>query len=304
MVAISHVQSITIGDFTGTITVFNSAGSTTTANATDIVKPSGWNSVHQLAATISGNTLGASSTLSGATNVVLAGGSNVSLSLNTGASAATISIIAGGGILSRYTDWGLDGASSASQITLGSASIKGFIIPEDVSFSRVDVPIFLSLTSSATANTFGMAVSSGLIIYTRNVSTLSPIIGSLGNTTYTVASTSNVNSVTGARYVSFPLATKLSAGEYFAAFQMSTNTFSSGTATTSLGNTISGFFQNFNNSLFADFGVLTAASTNMVIAGLFSTTISNTTQTLGMSTMTLSGTAQLRANFPIIFRNW
>ena len=88
--AISHIKSNTIGDFTGTVTVFNSVGSTATANATDLVRPTDWNSVHNFFQTISGNTQG-SSTFSG-TNMVLAGGNNITLSANTAAGAATLSI--------------------------------------------------------------------------------------------------------------------------------------------------------------------------------------------------------------------
>ena len=78
--ALSHVFTSPIADFTGTVTVFNSAGATVTANATEIVRPSNWNSVHNEFITISGNTVGAS-TMSG-TNIVLQGGNNVTLSAN------------------------------------------------------------------------------------------------------------------------------------------------------------------------------------------------------------------------------
>jgi hypothetical protein len=75
--AISHVKSNTIADFTGTVTVFNSVGATQTANATDLVRPSDWNSVHNQYYTLSGNTNNAS-TVSG-TNVVFQGAGAVTL---------------------------------------------------------------------------------------------------------------------------------------------------------------------------------------------------------------------------------
>jgi hypothetical protein len=78
--AISHAKSVTIADFTGTVTVFNSNGATTTANATDIVRPSNWNSAHDQYMTLAGNTAGAS-TVSGS-NIVFQGGNNVTLSGN------------------------------------------------------------------------------------------------------------------------------------------------------------------------------------------------------------------------------
>lgn len=76
--AVSHIKSNTIADFTGTVTVFNSAGATTTQLATALVRPSDWNSAHNQYVTLSGNTAGAS-TLSG-TNIVFQGGNNVVLS--------------------------------------------------------------------------------------------------------------------------------------------------------------------------------------------------------------------------------
>ena len=86
--AISHLKSQTGADFTGTVTVFNSAGATTTAAATDLIRPSDWNSAHNQLLTIVGNTAG-QSTASG-TNIVFSGGNNVTLSINQGANVATV----------------------------------------------------------------------------------------------------------------------------------------------------------------------------------------------------------------------
>lgn len=75
--AISHIKSNTIPNWTGTVTVGNSTGGTQTANATDLVRPADWNSVHNQFYTLIGNTNNAA-TASG-TNVVLSGGNNVTL---------------------------------------------------------------------------------------------------------------------------------------------------------------------------------------------------------------------------------
>lgn len=84
---ISHVKSDTIGDMTGTVTVMNSVGSTATVAATDLIRPSDWNSAHNQYLTLSGNTAG-QSTISG-TNIVLQGGDNITLSATTAAGAAS-----------------------------------------------------------------------------------------------------------------------------------------------------------------------------------------------------------------------
>lgn len=87
---ISHIKSNTIADFTGTITGYNSQGSTITIAASDLVRPSDWNSVHNFYQTLSGNTSN-SSNLSG-TNLVFQGGNNITLSGTTAAGAATVVI--------------------------------------------------------------------------------------------------------------------------------------------------------------------------------------------------------------------
>ena len=79
--SIVHAKSNTVGDFTGTVTVYNSAGSTVTANATDLVRPSDWNSAHSLVYALGGNTAG-SSQLSG-TDIRFDGGANLTISADT-----------------------------------------------------------------------------------------------------------------------------------------------------------------------------------------------------------------------------
>ena len=79
--SITHVKSATEADFTGTVTVFDSQGSTATIAATDLVRPSDWNSKHQIIFNLSSNTLG-SSQVAG-TDVILVGGNNITLSADT-----------------------------------------------------------------------------------------------------------------------------------------------------------------------------------------------------------------------------
>jgi hypothetical protein len=45
---VQHVKSDTVADFTGTVTVNNSSGGTATVLATNLVRPSDWNSAHAL----------------------------------------------------------------------------------------------------------------------------------------------------------------------------------------------------------------------------------------------------------------
>jgi len=93
MSAITHAFSQSIVDAVGTVTIFNSQGSTQTIAATDLIGASDWNSGHAQLATLAGNTAGVSS-LSG-TNIVIAGGNNLTVSGIQGANAATISLSGG-----------------------------------------------------------------------------------------------------------------------------------------------------------------------------------------------------------------
>lgn len=88
MPAITHVKSNVVADFTGTITGFNSAGATTTIAATDLVRPTDWNSAHNQAVSISGATDGTSSHTG--TNFVYGATNGLSVSLSTAASAGTV----------------------------------------------------------------------------------------------------------------------------------------------------------------------------------------------------------------------
>jgi hypothetical protein len=98
--AIQHVFSNAVADGTNT----------------NIVRPSDWNSFHNQLSTISGNTLG-ESTLSG-TNIVLAGGSNITLS----ATGNTISIIgnSGGGGGGVAVSAGTDSLFTSGTVVFGN----------------------------------------------------------------------------------------------------------------------------------------------------------------------------------------
>jgi hypothetical protein len=115
--AVSHVKSNAIADFTGTVTVFNSLGATATTQATALVRPSDWNSAHNQYMTIAGNTAGAS-TISG-TNIVLQGGNNVTLSAN----ASTI--IFSGPDLAGYLTTAAQSNHSHGNPTLALTNLTG-----------------------------------------------------------------------------------------------------------------------------------------------------------------------------------
>ena len=306
MAAVSHNKSLTMADFTGTVTVFNSQASTITIAATDIVRPSDFNSAHNQFITLSGNTSNLS-TAGPISNLVLAGGSNITLSMATAANVATITISGGNLVQSLYTEFGADGVITVTTGGIASASFRVFSIANAVTFSRIDIPVFVSCGTAATSNTAANAFSSAFVIYTNNASTLSPIIGTTGQTTYSWASNSaNFSSLVGGRYLSFPLSTVLTPGIYYAGFSFSSNTSSVGANTTALTMSVSMMFQSQQNtgSGFNEFGSLTSVtSTFSYFAGVHTNSITATNQAISMANISASGSAWYRANVPFIFRN-
>jgi len=82
--AISHVKSNIIADWTGTVTVGNSTGGTNTIAATDLVRPVDWNSAHNQWVTISGAATAGTANGSG-TNLVYGGSNSMTVNLSTAA---------------------------------------------------------------------------------------------------------------------------------------------------------------------------------------------------------------------------
>ena len=154
--AVSHVKSDTIADFAATITGFNSQGSTTTIAATDLVRPSDWNSAHNQFLTLSGNTAN-SSNLSG-TNIVFQGGNNVTLSGVTAAGAATV-VISGPPIYSQAQFLPeMFGASLTQSHANGTLYLAAFELDN---YLDLDKYVFhQSFSSSATTASFSASVSS------------------------------------------------------------------------------------------------------------------------------------------------
>ena len=129
--AVSHVFSTPIADATGTVTIWNGA-TTATVAASDIVKPGDWNSAHNQFMTLGGNTAGQSA-VSG-TNVVFAGGNNITLSAN----GSTVSFVgptaAGTGFTSTTTGGtAIVGTLTTNGISLG---VPAFVTTFDATSGR------------------------------------------------------------------------------------------------------------------------------------------------------------------------
>lgn len=202
------------------------------------------------------------------------------------------------------------GLTVVSAMGNGSFSINRIDVYDQMTATRLDVPFLVSIASSATANTWGLAVTVFGAVYTRNVSTLSSL--SSGSTAWNTTLASNTAGNTGLiahaiRPLSIPINMNMSAGEYYIGFGISTNTSSVGTATTALGNTWSvmgGQVYSSAVGFVGDFTAATNTSTGLLGGhGVYSAAISTVPPTVSLSAINQTGSYYARANIGLIFRN-
>lgn len=198
--ALFHVKTDTIPDFTGTVTVFDSLGSTLTANATDLVRPSDWNSTHNALLTLNGNTSGVS-TVSG-TNIVLAGGFGINLSAAQGASAATVSIGLNDILTGCVPRWPAStGTQSMGPMGTSTASVflHPFFLDGDIAFNALRLMASNSFVTSTVSGQQSLTSNWG--IFSNNAGTLSlisslslsfAVTNSSGSATVSFATSTNV----------------------------------------------------------------------------------------------------------------
>ena len=184
-----HVKSNTIADMTGTVTVPTSNGGTSTVAATNLVRPSDWNSNHSQLFTLSGNT--ALNSTAGGTNLHLQGAGGISLVGSTG----TLAISGPVGTLVSTVLGPFDGKipSAHSSFSVGQNSV--FIFPAHlesyVSADHVRIPTLVTNSSSATASAQkGLTMDFG--IYSKH-STNNTLLTRHYSTSYTIAASHNSN---------------------------------------------------------------------------------------------------------------
>ena len=160
-----HVLSSPIADFTGAVTVFDSAGSTQTAAASQIVKPSDWNSAHSQIYSLVGNTVGNSTV--GGMDFIISGGANITLSGN-GQSLGIIGGAGGGGGITNINVSAGATSANLSNLTFANGGGVSFGLTNSVITGSVATTYRASndaigLNTALTANGVSMtANSSGL----------------------------------------------------------------------------------------------------------------------------------------------
>lgn len=261
-----------------------------------------------VALTNSGNTLGTSGSATG--SAYFFGNGGISISGSTNASNISLSFVDNAATLFHW-DWPSIQAVNMTSVqqTNSAYSVQYWPVLAAVSGTRLDVPLFVSAPNVANVSTAAIAFSAQMAIYTRNGSTLSPLIGASNSATLTWASNSSgYSQVTGLKYLSFACATVLTPGEYWIGLNMSTTSgLSVGTATTALnasfsmlcgGTSVGGF------NGFADFGAVSNNNSGPLLRGLIASVPTSTSQTLQSSQIAQGVGNDVKANFVAIFRNY
>ena len=273
------------------------------------------------------------------TGITFSNSNGVSFGASTGAGAATItasvaSTYAGTGYtLGSTTGIQLSGTLNSNGLSLvqpyltrlivpagnnltevsapgnASASFQYVPVPAPVTGTRMDALVYWSGASSATTNTYAVALSAYMAIYTNNASTLSSLSSGSTQTTYSYASnTAGHTELTNAaiRPVSVPVNFNMAPGEYVVGFNLITASSSIGLSTTNLAQNISmmGPYQLSSIANYAEFGAQTATSTNFPGGvGVYTPAITGLPAAPSFAAIAQTGSSSSQANMVIVFRN-
>lgn len=212
--------------------------------ATSLVRPSDWNSAHNMVFNLSGNTLGSSQLVG--SDVTFVGGNNITLSADTAADKLVfIGPAAGGATLSFMEPTPLVGTANSS---LGQNSL--YFVPikpqNNVTMTAVNMLVSLSCTTSnishavsqtlsyglyslgtgaSTSQLLLMATSSIAIMasYSSNLTGRYTISQGANSTTYSSPGQASTSVWLGQRIMAYPMETLLEAGkEYYFCMAQST----------------------------------------------------------------------------------
>jgi hypothetical protein len=281
--------------------------------ATSVVRPSDWNSNHQMVYNLSGNTLG-SSQISGA-DVIFEGGNNVTLSADTANSKLIFSGAAGGGG-GAATVGGAElfplGANTAfSTMGQNSLYLQRFICQSNVSFNNIERRASISTVSSTnsqvaahtydyglysrgtgTNNTrYELVASSRLYLQASfNSNTAAGYTISQGAASFTTTSggTAVMSALSGFKHFYFPFTSTLTmGGEYALAMRMSSAT-TVGTSPLRIGMKELSQYTNLSvGKLYATTALVSNASfVGDFAQGVYSATSSNLPANIAMSGLT------------------
>lgn len=227
--------------------------------------------------------------------------------LSISVNASTISI--GQAPVSRYI-WPQGDLTVVSAPGQGSVSIQYVPVDGALTATRIDALVGWSGSSTASAVTMAVVISAWAAVFTKNGATLSSLSSGSTQTTYTYASnTAGATALTQSamRAISVPVNCNFTQGEYYVAFNFSTNSSSIGAATTNLGQTLSIYGDNAIQTAinYADgVSIATATSTNLYGGmGIFTAQTAGIPVSIGLSAINQVSASLSQANIALVFRN-
>jgi hypothetical protein len=282
-VAVSHIKSNTVADWTGTVTVGNSTGGTATIAATDLVRPADWNSAHNQWVTISGAATAGTANGSG-TNLVYGGSNSMTINLSTAAgggqtlwlqpamsvltagagislssNGSTISIIAPDTPQSEYRPYD-QVVQQAGQHGQSTMHVWPVDVHEPVTCNYLGLPLIYSAASNSSNS---QSISLTFALYTRN----SQSFGVAHSTQYTTAMSAsgsvgtNGAAFVGNRELRIPWSTSLSEGRYYQVFLSKTASNAGGVSISNV------WASNWASAYSGAFGVASNATNQWYEAG-------------------------------------
>lgn len=292
--SIVHAKSVTVADFTGTVTALNSQGSTTTVAASDLARPSDWNSGHNQLYTLSGNTAG-NSTVSG-TNVILQGGNNITLS-GTGSTIVIEGGAGGGGGTATMWQPFNEGVNVMGQQGQGTLHIVPLPTPVpaalgELEVDRLCVPIYYSNASNSTGS---VTISLWHGLYLRDQNTQLTLAHSTSYSTgITFSGTDSASLHHGIRLHTIPWTTTVQDGRYYVGHIMRTT---SGGANATVSQAL---VSQLNSNFSGIFGAASTATAQWPLGyGVYNSSTTALPGTIAFSR--INGTASLAARPPSWF---
>lgn len=224
-------------------------------------------------------------------------GNTITASVNAGGAGATVS---------RLMWPPMAGLSAVTAPAQGTMSVQYFPIFQQLTATRMDVAMSISVGTSAAANTAGVAITQRAGLYSLNGATLMSIVTTSHQQTISWASNSgSYSSITGRRLMSLPININATPGDYYVAYYISTAQTSMGTATTALSPVLSIFGGTFATAgaNANDWG-LSATSRNVYSGmGVYSAQVNSNLGNLSLSAINATGVNVSKANIWIQFRN-
>lgn len=191
----------------------------------------------------------------------------------------------------------------------GSFSLRRMDADDFITATRLEMPMLWQNATTGVANTVAIAMSMYAAIYTLNGSTLSSVSSGSTQTTYSYASNSaGATQITGSavRPMSVPMNINMAPSSYIIGFGVSTTFSSIGTATTTVGQTISAMGLPAYSSAVGwvgDFTQATATSIGMLTGhGVYSAAVNSAVPAISLSAINYSGSYFHRANIALLFR--